>query len=267
MNPGTRGTVNEAAHEDETRPRSAAALIVLAVGAALFFAGFMALGTWQVQRLHWKLDLIERVNQRVHAPAVAAPGPERWSQITAASDEYRHVRVTGSFLHEHTVKVQAVTELGSGYWLLTPLRRTDSSVVLINRGFVPPGVADTARNMGGAESDPVTVTGLLRMSEPDGAFLRSNDAANDRWYSRDVQAIAASRGLSQVAPYFIDADAATAGTADTESRYPVGGLTVISFHNSHLVYAITWYALALMVAGASWWVARDERRLRRGDLR
>ena len=37
MNPELRGAMNEAAHGDETRPRSAATLIVLAVGAALFF--------------------------------------------------------------------------------------------------------------------------------------------------------------------------------------------------------------------------------------
>ena len=260
MNPELRGAMNEAAHGDETRPRSAATLIVLAVGAAWFFVVFMALGTWPVQRLYWKLDLIARVNQRVHAAPVAAPDAERWPQVTAETDEYRHVRVSGSFLYELTTQVQAVTALGSGYWLLTPLQRTDGGVILINRGFIPPNAEDATRQSATGNSDPVTVTGLLRMSEPGGAFLRTNDAAHDRWYSRDVQAIAASHGLSKVAPYFVDADASTAGTANAGQGYPVGGLTVISFHNSHLVYAITWYALALMVAGASWWVVRDEQR-------
>jgi surfeit locus 1 family protein len=44
---------------------------------------------------------------------------------------------------------------------------------------------------------------------------------------------------------------------------PVAGLTVVSFHNNHLVYAITWYALALMVLGAALWIAREERWKRR----
>ena len=81
---------------------------------------------------------------------------------------------------------------------------------------------------------PVTVTGLLRMSEPGGAFLRANDPASDRWFSRDVAAIAASRGLDKVAPYFIDAE-----RAPGESGLPVAGLTVIAFSNNHLVYALT----------------------------
>ncbi|MCA3579738.1 MAG: SURF1 family protein, partial [Bradyrhizobium sp.] len=89
-----------------------------------------------------------------------------------------------------------------------------------------------------------SVTGLLRMSEPKGGFLRSNDPAAGRWYSRDVAAIAATRGLSQVAPYFIDADA-TPNPGGT----PLGGLTIVRFPNNHLIYALTWFALAFMLAG------------------
>ena len=105
------------------------------------------------------------------------------------------------------------------------------------------------------------------MTEPGGGFLRHNDPAANRWYSRDVRAIATARGLSRVAPYFVDEDAAPAqssGSSTAESaQWPVGGLTVISFYNHHLLYAITWYTLAVMVAGAAWRVAREEREISR----
>ncbi len=238
-------------------PRSGR-LIWLVILASLFFTLFAALGTWQIYRLQWKLNLIERVEQRVHAAAVQAPQRERWSQVTAASDEYRHVRVSGVFLHEHAVKVMAVTELGGGYWLLMPLQTADGSIVLINRGFIPSLSYVEPKS----PATEITVSGLLRISEPDGGFLRENDAAGGRWYSRDVAAIAAARHLSSVAPYFIDQDAQrpNAASADSTAVMPVGGLTVISFHNNHLVYALTWYVLALMVLAACWWVLRDERR-------
>jgi surfeit locus 1 family protein len=265
------------------RRRSFATLLTLAVCALLVFAGFFALGTWQLQRLQWKLALIERVEQRVHAAPVPAPGPERWPHVSAEADEYRHVRVTGTFLYELTTRVQATTVLGSGYWLLTPLRSTDGYVVLVNRGFIPAkaagqarqdsnnetrGTSDAREHQSRADHGVSTVNGLLRISEPGGAFLRHNDPAAHRWYSRDVQAIAAARGLSDVAPFFVDADAAKEPARETSGEgaadAPIGGLTVISFHNNHLVYALTWYALALMVAGACLWVAREERRIRRG---
>jgi len=218
---------------------------------------FVALGTWQIERRAWKLDLIDRVEARVHAAPVAAPGQADWPAVDADQYEYRHVRLSGTWLPGRDTLVQASTTLGSGYWVLTPLQRDDGSVVLINRGFVPPA----QRTAGSIPLAPgqVTVTGLLRLTEPDGGFLRENDPAADRWYSRDVAAIAKQHALAPVAPYFVDAGAD--GTPPATGA-PVPGLTVVRFHNRHLVYTITWYALALMSAGAALFLIRDARRRR-----
>ena len=259
--------------------RSIGAKVTLALSGLVLFSAFVALGTWQVQRRAWKLDLIARVQERVHAPPTAPPAPAEWSRVTAANSEYRHVRVSGTFLNASETFVQALTDLGTGYWVLTPLRETDGTLVLINRGFIPPERRERAAH-GAAEAETAaTVIGLLRISEPKGQFLRHNDPAHDLWYSRDVGAIAAARGLKgRVAPYFIDADAGGAGSsagagaadgglsaagmsgAGPASAPPVGGLTVIAFRNTHLTYAVTWYGLALLVVGAAWIVIREERR-------
>ena len=228
--------------------RCAVALVALFV-----FAGFVALGTWQLQRRTWKLALIDRIELRVNAAPVAPPGAARWPALNAASDEYRRVRVEGRFLDEAPVLVQAVTELGAGFWVLAPLRSADGSLVVVNRGFVPP----EGRKRLAAPAGPASVTGLLRISEPGGGFLRRNDPAAGRWYSRDVAAIAAARGWRGVAPYFVDADADAAPRVGPDA--PVGGLTVLTFNNPHAVYALTWYTLALMTAAAAWTLWRGER--------
>jgi surfeit locus 1 family protein len=248
---------------DNRREAGGTAPAIIALCLVLLFAG---LGTWQVQRRSWKLDLIARVNARVHAAPTKLPAPEQWPQVNAANDEYRHVRLQGLWLRGSTTRVQALTERGAGFWLLSPLKLVGGGTVLVNRGFVLPDApnSDPPDSVSGAQ--PVTVTGLLRMSEPGGSFLRRNDAQAGRWYSRDVQAIARARGLHQVAPFFIDAEAeaeAEAGPhadAAASSSSPLAGLTVIRFPNNHLVYAITWYALALMSAWAAWRVAREPSR-------
>lgn len=208
------------------------------------FTALIALGVWQIERRAWKLALIDRVEQRVHAPAQPVPAPASWPTISAASDEYRHVSVGGRFLHDRETLVQAVTEEGPGYWVLTPLKRSDGTLVLINRGFVPSERRDASTRRGGNPDGEVEITGLLRMTEPKGGFLRDNAPQHNRWYSRDVTAIAAARGLHDVAPFFIDADAGSQITGG-----PIGGLTVIRFPNNHLIYALTWFALAFMLAG------------------
>lgn len=214
---------------------------------------FLVLGTWQVQRLFWKLDLIERVEARTHADPVPAPSRAAWNTVSAEKDEYRRVGVTGLFRHDKTVLVQAVTERGAGFWVLTPLILADDTAVIVNRGFVPADRRDPAARVASElAAGPVAVTGLLRISEPGGAFLRSNDPTGDRWFSRDVAAIAAAKGIADVAPYFIDADA-----TPNPGGLPIGGLTVVTFRNTHLVYALTWYALAAMSAAAAYFVRRS----------
>ncbi|MGK9235349.1 SURF1 family protein [Inquilinus limosus] len=240
------------------RPRSIAALIVLGAAALAVFVGLLALGTWQVERRAWKHELIARVDQRVGAEPVAPPGPADWAKVNAAAAEYRHVRISGRFLNDREAQVVASTAKGSGYWVMTPLQTADGAVILVNRGFVPNENRDPATRAAGQVDGPVTVTGLLRMTEPKGGFLRSNEPAAERWYSRDVAAIAAARGLTNVAPYFIDADA-----TPNPGGLPIGGLTVISFPDNHLVYAVTWYGLAALLAFGVVRAIRSERRARR----
>ena len=108
------------------------ALIGLAM---LLFAGFMSLGIWQVERRAWKLDLIARVDQRVHAPAAPLASSNQWPQVSVATDEYRHLQVSGRFLNDRETLVKAVTRLGSGFWVITPFELPDGRTLLVNRGF------------------------------------------------------------------------------------------------------------------------------------
>jgi surfeit locus 1 family protein len=237
------------------KPRSTLGLVIWVLLLLLLTILLMGLGTWQVERLHWKLDLIAKVDSRVHAPAVPAPGPAQWADINADNAEYKHVQASGTFLNDKETQVYASTELGPGYWVLTPLKQADGTIVIINRGFVPTEKRQPTTRPEGQIGGETTVAGLLRISEPKGTLMRSNVPAEERWYSRDVTAIAEARNLQNVAPYFIDAD-------DTKNPggLPVGGLTQIVFHNSHLVYAITWYGLAAMTLGLAVFLVYFERK-------
>jgi surfeit locus 1 family protein len=245
--------------EREKKQRSRAALLRLFLLALLCITALSALGVWQLERRVWKLALIQRVDERVHALPIPVPGPAEWPAITAARDEYLHVRVAGRFLNDRETLVRASTKLGYGFWVLTPMRTADGFTVLVNRGFVPSDRRDITSRAAGEIAGQTAVTGLLRMTEPKGGFLRANDPGKDLWYSRDVAAITTARGLTHVAPYFIDADEGA-----NPAALPAGGQTVIAFPNNHLTYALTWFGLALTLAGATIYAARDERRLRSG---
>ncbi len=251
----------------ETRPpRSLRAWTLLVAALALACAGFVALGVWQIGRLAWKEALIARVERGLAAPPSAAPGPREWPALACEADEYRRVALRGEFAHEHETLVAGTTALGSGYWVITPLRTEQGFWLLVNRGFVPPEWRDRARRRADEPAGPQTVTGLLRWTEPGGRLWQRNDPAAQRWYSRDVAAIAGARGLAAaapglpVAPYYVDA---AAGDAAAAGAWPRPGLTMVRFSNNHRVYAATWFALAAMAAAAIAYLVIDERRARR----
>ena len=226
---------------------------VFAAAALIVAVALAALGVWQLERRVWKHELVAAVEARIHAAPVAAPGPGAWDAVDAKDDAYRRVTATGTFSHDRETLVQAVTDRGPGFWVLTPLE-TPGFTLLVNRGFVPKDRREAKARAAGNVAARVTVTGLLRMTEPEGAFLRSNDPAADRWFSRDVAAIAKARGLGNAAPYFVDADA-----KPNPGGYPVGGLTVVRFPDNHLVYALTWFALCALSLFFAWrlWRIRE----------
>lgn len=222
------------------------------LGLLAALAVLAGLGIWQVQRLHWKTDLIARVDSRLAAEPGPVPGPDRLAGITAA-DEYTRVRLSGRFLNDKEALVVASTERGPGYWVLTPLVQQDGSAVIINRGFVTGELRDPSTRAAGQIEGEATVTGLLRISEAESWILRANDPGAGRWYRRDPAELAHAHGLGHVAPFFVDADA-----APNPGGWPVGGLTRVRFNNNHLVYAITWFGLAFLAALALGFVVRTE---------
>lgn len=230
-------------------------LVIVTIFAVIGVFGFGSLGVWQIKRLAWKTDLIERVDARVHAPAVSAPSAPEWANISREGSEYLHVTMNGTFLNDDEVQVYTPTDWGPGYWVLTPLQRDDGSIVIVNRGLISEEYkSPTSRP---APEGPQVVNGLLRITEDKGwLFSQPNQPEIDKWHLRDVKAIAAAKGLTNVAPYFVDQELLD------PTAWPRGGQTVLSFRNSHLSYALTWFALTLFVAGAWGFVVYTEFRRR-----
>lgn len=237
------------------RPVIRWALLVFLIAATV---GFIALGVWQVERLQWKRDLIARVDARVHATPAQLPASSFRSALDPAEDEYRRVTVTGRLLHTQEVAVYATTERGPGYWIMTPLVTTDGTV-WINRGYVDNAHRARETRARHDESETVSVTGLLRLPEEHGVFLRANVPEEDRWYTRAPAEFSAARDVDgTIAPFFIDAH----DRIDTGS-WPVPGLTMVQFRNNHLTYALTWFGMALLGLLATGFVLRSEFRRKR----
>ncbi|MBM3517186.1 MAG: SURF1 family protein [Alphaproteobacteria bacterium] len=214
------------------RPWLGTALPVLAV-----FLVLIGLGTWQVQRLRWKTALIAHMEEGLVAAPVALPTED------LAGLDYRRVEVSGTFLHQHELHLLARAVGGRpGRHIVTPLRRTDGPIVLIDRGWVPEDRADPATRIAGQIGGIVTVEGIARRPAAGGYFMPDNDPARNRWYWIDLAAAERTLRLP-LQPVVVEA-----GPAPNPGGYPVGGQTIIARDNPHLGYALTWYGLAAALA-------------------
>jgi surfeit locus 1 family protein len=221
---------------------------VLLLCAALGVALLAGLGAWQMQRLHWKEDVLARIAARRDAPPAPPPPREMWPALTPDDYDYRPVIVEGVFDHtkeSYLFRASATGKAGEGpsYEIVTPLRLKNDGVVFVNRGAVPEEKRDPARRPEGQLSGEVTLRGLMRAPETRNAFTPPDEPAKNLWFSRDPAALAARWGFADSAPFTIDADA-----TPNPGGWPKGGATVLTIPNNHLSYALTWFALAITLA-------------------
>ena len=232
-------------------------LVAPSIAAVCAFAVLVGLGTWQVQRKAWKDALIATMSERFAASPAALPPSAAWAQLDPATDEFRRVRFTGELLNDREALVFTTGsslrgDAGPGYWVFTPARVLDR-IVMVNRGFVPEDRKDPATRPQGRIIGPVEIVGVMRWSELPGLFTPEADPANNRWFVRDSTAIAQQKGLEAVAPFYVEQESPPA-----PGGLPRAGALQPSFPNNHLGYAITWYGLALVLAGSFsvWLVGR-----------
>lgn len=224
-------------------------LVVLCLCAAGAFAVLLALGFWQLERKAWKDELVARIEARAYGAPVAPPAERTWPSFDREALDYQRVTVSGTFLHEREALVHGfVADRGrsvlQGFFVMTPLRLDDGSLVLVNRGIVPTELALPERRREGLIEGRVAVTGLLRAPERRGYFTPPDMPERNQFFVRDPAAIAAAGGLTRVAPFYVDADA-----TPVPGGWPRGGNTELAIRNNHLEYALTWFGLALGLLG------------------
>ncbi len=210
----------------------------------------IGLGIWQLDRKVWKENLIATVTARLERSPEALPAPAGWTRLTAAADEYRHVTFPAEFLAGQEALVYTAGSAfrpdvqGAGYWVFAPARLAGGSIVLVDRGFVPADRKDAATRTQGAPQGIVDIVGVMRWPEARGMFTPADEPQNNVWYLRDSTAIATAKKWNTAAPFYIEQEAPV-----PPGGSPKPGKLEVALPDNHLQYAITWFGLALGLAG------------------
>ncbi|KAJ2706481.1 surf-like protein [Coemansia spiralis] len=205
------------------------------------------LGTWQVYRLRWKLELLDEINDRMHRRPVALP-----LQVTAEEidrNEYRRVLVHGVFDHAGEMLVGPRAYEGeTGFLIVTPLVREDGSRLLVNRGWVKRALRDPQSRPASQETGPVTIVAFVRRPPGKNTFAPSSDPHANEWFSLDLDLMAGRTRSQAILLDAIQSESPTALIHDAKHGIPLGTPMQIDIRNNHLQYLLTWYALGVLTS-------------------
>ncbi|HEY7298131.1 MAG TPA: SURF1 family protein [Xanthobacteraceae bacterium] len=230
-----------------TAPRRRAGLLLPSLVAVAAFAALIGLGTWQVERKAWKEGLIDALEQRVSADPRPIPPPSEWSTLAPERDEFHRVKFAATIEPDADALVYTPgsafrTDVsGPGYWVFTPAKLSDGTIVVLNRGFIPQDLQDPAARS--PLAGPIALVGAMRWPEARGSFAPNDDPAHNLWFVRDQRAMAEAKGWGKVAPFFVELE-----TPSSAGPVPQAGRLTVNLRNEHLQYAITWYGLAAVLA-------------------
>jgi surfeit locus 1 family protein len=195
----------------------------------------LTLGTWQVQRLEWKTDLIAMLEARHGAAPVALPATGALGPDFA----HRPVRVTAELRPEPVLRYGVERQQGRpGHDVLQLARLADGRALVVNRGWLAEDAPPVATPAG-----EVTLTGPVRwIADLERRWpTPANDAPANRWYWYDQDALADAFGAEVLPVVLVSSERVLpAGPA-----VPVPQSMAVNLPNNHLGYAITWYGLAV----------------------
>jgi surfeit locus 1 family protein len=150
------------------RPRWVVLHVIVAIAVPLFVVA----GFWQLHRLD------ERRTENALIAERASQPPRSLDDVLANGDvDHRRVRVTGTFdTSEEVVLIGRPGPGGvDGSHVLTPLVIDDQAAVLVDRGWVPPGLEDPPLRDAAPPDGELTVTGVLLPTEGTGALARGGE--------------------------------------------------------------------------------------------
>ena len=190
---------------------------------------FCSLGTWQIYRLQWKVDLINEINNGLNSE------PVFYSNTNIKN--YQKVKFSGIFDFEKQIYLYSLNNKGKpGYDIITPLKINSNEILLINRGWIQKDQKGN-RDINKVESN--SYEGILKKITKPNPFKPDNDIENNIWYSLKLTDLEDFTGykLSNFVLFL----------QNNQNNLVENKIVSPDLPNNHLKYALTWYSVALSI--------------------
>ena len=221
-----------------------AVLLMATLGALALTA---RLGFWQLDRADQKIQLQTALQQRGEMPPLTL-AELALTDAEAEAQTHRQATVLGTWLPQHTVHLDNRQMNGRvGFFVLTPLRLSDGTVMVVQRGWRPRDFQDRSRLAPVPTPEgTVDVTGRLARN-PARLYEFEAAASGPIRQNLDLAAFATETGL-RLRPVSLlqTSDSADDGLLRS---WPLPAADV----HKHYGYAFQWFALCALIAGLHVW--------------
>ena len=190
---------------------------------------FCSLGTWQVYRLQWKLDLINEINNGLNSE------PVFYSNTKIIN--YQKVKFGGTFDFEKQIYLYSLNNKGvPGYDIITPIKIDSNEFLLVNRGWIKKDLKNN-KNINKVESK--SFEGIIKKITKPNPFKPENDVKNNIWYSLKLEDLQNFTGykLNNFVLFL----------QNNQNNLIENKIVSPNLPNNHLKYAITWYSVSLSI--------------------
>jgi surfeit locus 1 family protein len=192
-----------------------------------FISIFVALGSWQLVRLNWKLDLIEQIQSSLKDEPI--------NINNTALKNYLRIKAVGTIDFENQIYLYNLNEKGApGFEVINPIKINKENY-LLNRGWIPFNKKNEKEiNI----IDENNIVGILRKQIKANMFKPKNDISNNYWFTLNRQDLYKLTG-EKFSPYII--------YLSSKNELPKAKMITANISNNHKKYAITWFSLAISI--------------------
>ncbi|MDA9768137.1 SURF1 family protein [Candidatus Pelagibacter sp.] len=187
----------------------------------------LSLGSWQLYRLNWKLDLISEIENSLKNNPV---------ELSKSNNQnYLRIKTSGTIDFDKQIYLYNLNNSGKpGFEVINPILIGNENY-LINRGWIPFDKKDKAEiNL----INTNRIIGILKKQSKANSFKPENDIEKNYWFTLDRDDIFSYTG-KKFSKYiiYINGDYIT----------PKPKVITANISNNHKKYAITWFSMAISI--------------------
>jgi surfeit locus 1 family protein len=192
-----------------------------------FISIFIALGSWQLVRLDWKNELLNKIDVSLKKEPV--------DLMANVPEDYLRIKTSGIIDFNKQIYLYSLNEKGApGFNVVNPIIINNENF-LLNRGWIP---FEKKNDKEIDIFDHKIILGTLRKQTQASKFKPANDLKDNYWFTLDRSDIFSFTNKN-FSPFII--------YLNNNLELPKPKVITVNIPNSHKKYAITWFSLALSI--------------------